>query len=994
MKCPVCKKTIPDNALKCPYCKTRTGLICKHCNSVNPILDLKCKKCGNEILKVCPNCSSVNFPEAEKCRKCGYFFASIEEELEHEEIILEYPANLISQESAKNVLVKGILSKDKKIFSLSGAKGIGKTIVLKSIMQELIEKHYSWLYGKCTPITQLTAGGLIQDILLNLFSLPNICINNLQFKKDASKFFRNEFPELTNNEVFDLLNLLYPHTEGNFEDIISNKTKTFNCLFKIFDKIALDNQFIIVIDNFDFIDGFSYEFINNLIKRPNIWSDLKFMLIYNESKPAKGYFYLPQKDNENIYLDVGIAPLDFKQMQGLVQTKEKNIEGFPSLSNAEQAQIYKISNGNPSYINHALCLKFDCQLTDQQYELGSNFRGLLEYRLALLAHLNPIAYDVLLGAAILGDKININLLKEIFEIEDKKFIDIMTYLHKMDYITPMNEIFYEFSSLLLWETILQNAKNDPNYDKINRKILTSLNAFTLNSIASLGIIAQNIKEAELSLNIWTKNTRLAAFIGDANIYAVSQKQCLALINELDESETLKIRFNISERLGKLIANSNPAEAMEYIPDAIANAQGVGDTPKEIELLAYLSSCCRKTGNYYGEVECVDAVLEKNKPDNKLEAALLKCTKLGALLNIGNCGQIINMVDNEIMPVFDEFFSKGKNTKNISIPFVYESWLKAYLMLANALVTQGNDRSFEILTILFDIIERNEIKDDLFICKCKLTLAFANTMKGDFQASEQMLEEVLKLYRENVMDNETILRWNYINILNGFFRKRYDGMQEDMFQIVTFANNNGDNFTKNTLKTLLGKIFKDNEQTKHAMEIYNDQIAYFAKEKMALGALLTWYLIAEASLITEGPQNAMEIAEQALAVAQNPKIDNYFFTVLLKTVIVEACITTSDFETAKIHLDGAVTIAEKFSMNDVLSRLYLLYGKYYQEIGLIKSPQQKTYITGAAKMYKKAEDMTAQTKNNYVNTKIHKAKSVLKSFCQINCIQLPEEIKTK
>ena len=245
MKCPVCKKNIPDNLLKCPYCKARTGLVCKHCNTVNSIFDLKCKNCGEEILKICPNCSSVNFPETEKCRKCGYSFEKKEEQIEKTneniEIKLEYPPNFVSQESAKNILVKGILSKDKKIFSLSGEKGIGKTIVLKAAMQELLDKHYSWIYGKCTSITQLTVGGLIQDMLLNLFNLPNICINNLQFKKDASKFFKNEFPELSNNEVFDLLNFLYPHTEGNFEDA---KLWAYEALDKFPNSIEIREQLI------------------------------------------------------------------------------------------------------------------------------------------------------------------------------------------------------------------------------------------------------------------------------------------------------------------------------------------------------------------------------------------------------------------------------------------------------------------------------------------------------------------------------------------------------------------------------------------------------------------------------------------------------------------------------------------------------------------------------------------------------------------------------
>jgi tetratricopeptide (TPR) repeat protein len=385
------------------------------------------------------------------------------------------------------------------------------------------------------------------------------------------------------------------------------------------------------------------------------------------------------------------------------------------------------------------------------------------------------------------------------------------------------------------------------------------------------------------------------------------------------------------------------------------------------------------------VECVDAVLEKVRPENTLDIALLKASKLNALLNIGNCGQIVNLVDNEIMPILDKYFSKKQNSQDLG--FMYETWLRTYLILANALIMQGNDRSFEILTILFDIIERNQIKDELFICKCKLTLAFANTIKGNYQASEQMLEEVLKSYRENVMNNETILRWNFINIINNFFKHHYQNMQEDLFQIVTFANNNGDNFTKNILKTLLGKVFKDNGNSKQAMEIYNDQVAYFAKEKMAMGALLTWYLIADTTLNTEGPKNAMEIAEQALEVAQNPKINNYFFTILLKAVIAKCAITNSDFETAKMHLEGAIILARKFNLKDLLSRLYILYGKYFQEIGLTKSAKQIEYLQAAQKLYTQAKELIEQTKNKYVYTDLKKAQSVLRSFCKLHSFDL-------
>ena len=74
----------------------------------------------------------------------------------------------------------------------------------------------------------------------------------------------------------------------------------------------------------------------------------------------------------------------------------------------------------------------------------------------------------------------------------------------------------------------------------------------------------------------------------------------------------------------------------------------------------------------------------------------------------------------------------------------------------------------------------------------------------------------------------------------------------MFELVTYANNYGDNLNKNILKTLLGKIFKDNEQAKQALEIYKSQITYFAKEKITTGALLSWYLIADATIDVQGP----------------------------------------------------------------------------------------------------------------------------------------------
>ena len=992
MKCPICKKTIPDDALKCPYCATRTGIVCKNCNTVNSIFELKCKTCGQEILKICPQCKSVNFPNTLNCRKCKYPFPpKIKPEDKSQPNLFDVTnQNEVAQQSAMNILVKSILSESKKVMSLSAPKGSGKTLVLSHVIQNLRDKQYVWLYGNCTPISQLTPGGLLQDIILNLFNLPNFCINNNKFKKDATKYFQNEFPYLTPEEVLDLFNFLYPTRNGNFESILHSKTRYFDIFDKIFDKIAQYSKFVIVVNNFECIDGFSYEFLNGFIKKDSIFDNLKMVVLYNEHKPVKGFFNFHGVKAEGIYTDVYLAPLDAKQMFMFAESKEKD-ENFPRMDESLKKKVFAISSGNPAYLEQVLNLYNEyIKRGGGAFVIPQTFAEVVKLRLKNLRINNPKAYVTLMGCTILGDKINLNLIKQIFQYRDIEFGDVVACLQKSNFIEPMNDIYFRFKSLYLWETVAKEFRADDKFAEINKKVFTALSGFTMNSTAILGIIAQNLKQPKLALDIWTKNTRLAAAIGDTNLYAISQKQCLALINEMDDTETLNIRYNISERLGKLLADFNPQEAMEYLPDAISNAKNLNDTPREIELLGYMASCCRRTGNYFGEVECVDEVLSKMDSAKALEVALVKSTKLSALLNIGNSGQIINLIDNEIMPAFDDFLSKNEPHPTLPMLLIVETWINTYLVLANALIIQGNSRSFEILTILFDIIERNNVTDESFICKTKLALAFANTMKGDLPESERILEEIQKVYQSRAMSSECVIRWNFINIINCFLRKKYTGLQEDLFQVVTFANNNKDNFTKNVLKSLLGLIFKENEQTSQAVEIYQDQISYFSKEKMALGALLTWYLIADAT-IAEDAHQAIDIASQALNVAQNPKIDNHFFAVLLMMVLGKASLSVSDFESAKMHLESAIIEARKYGMDDLLSKLYLQYGKYFQELGLIKSSRQKDYLVGAAKMYEKASEIVKKTtKNNCIHSDIQNAKAVLKTFCQLNKISV--EIK--
>lgn len=1039
MICPKCKKETIENALKCNHCGAKIASLCKKCNAYNPIFNLSCQNCQIPLLKICPHCKGVNLPESATCRKCGEKFAlpkmpniksikrpekqikqtfesetpeqeTIEiiakgpqeetsdnispqenliadpsHETPQEEVIepftLNYNVDLHSQSKAKDLLVEGLVSNNKRILSVSGEKGIGKSIVLTSAVHGLKDKNITWLLGECSAITQLSPCGLLQDILLTFFNITNFCSDNLKLKKESQRFFQTEFPTLTNEEIFNLLNLLYPSNTDYFENILLNKEKTFILLQKVFKTVIEKNKTVFIIENFDLIDGFSYEFLHNLLNS-ELAQQFKVLITYSDLKPSRGYLYCEQLD-DSAYLDISLSPFDKNQMSQFIDQYFTDT----NVPDDIKQRLYGISAGSPAVLEQCIGLLIDFNTKNGSLEISlpNIFDNIVNTRLSFLSG-SPDAYKVLLIASIQGNKFYPSIINEILKLEESQLKETLNQLQNLNYIVPVNDFAYSFKNSLLWMSVLESAKKHKDFSLFNESLFSVYSNYTLSSNSIMAIIAQNLDQDLSALAIWTDNIKLSAYIGDANLYTISQKQSLMLVEKLEHADSSLIKNNIYERLGKLLSKTNPHEAINYLPNAISNARKLENTIKEIELTGYLANCCISLGDYHGVLECVNTAIEKIDPSFELEVAMLKSRKLNALLSIGNSGEIVNLIDNEIMPIFDKYIS-GKPHKTISISSLYKAWLQSYLSLANALIMQGNNRSFEILSTLFDLFQKNNFDNKLFICKAKLSLAFANTIKGDIEASEEILEEIIKTYRTDIMDNEAISRWNLINILNNFIQKKYTGIKEELFQVVTFANNVNDHFTKNILKTLLGKLFKDEENAKQALDIYSEQVTYFAKEKNAIGALLSWYLIADANLVAEGPEKSLEVSQKALDVAQSPKINNYFFMCLFNKVIAEAFMVQAEYEMAKVHIEKAIMIARKFELLNLLADLYLLYGKYLQDIALIKTEAQGDYVLGASKMYKKAGLIAQGIKNSYLVEQIDKSKSVLNSFCQLNGIIL-------
>lgn len=957
--------------------------MCTDCGSYNPITAVTCASCGKELLKICTECKAANLPNAKKCRKCGIEF--VKPEIPADKIQPVYFASLNSQQKIKAKLIEGIKDSDIRIITLAGESGIGKNLVLRYSINDLKNAKLIWLLGTCTQITQLSPFGYFQDLLLNFFNVNNFCPDTLQLKKNSLKFFKQDFPALTNNEILDLLNFLYPDNLDIYENIYFNKAKMFVIMKKVILTIVEKMKVVFIIDNFNYIDGMSYDFIKELLKEEIIHERSKFIIINSEPKPGLGLITAPSLADEN-YLDLTIAPFTETQVETFLKQYNEFNFGKDFINFA-----VKISAGNPSVIEQMVLLKADIKKYNLKMPVYNNLETLIQARLDILKQNDINAYRMLVAMSVLGTKFYPAVLENFDNNPPQEFERTIETLISTGFITQINNLSFEFKSSDIWKYIVSSVKNDECFEEILNILQEIISIYKQSSIALLAYIVQKLNNNDHAFEVWTLLMKQASYIGDIGLYIITQKQALKLIENKTSPQYQKIKKNIYTRVGKLLEPIDHSAAFDFLQKAIMLIED-NEEAEHIELLGYIASCSMKSGNYWGAIECTESVLNKLPAEMKFERTLIKSRLVKPLLRLGNCGQLINTVETEILADLEKVLSKGKDTPQIKIKDLFEMWVGVYFDFAEALVFQGNNKSFEIIQNIYEILDKNQATEPALICKTNLLLALANTIKGDISTSSKILDDILKEYSLDNMDSFIVSRWNFIDILNKFFVKDYNTLHTELFNVAAYANNVNDSFTKNILKTLLAKILKDNNQTKKALEILEEQVAYFAKEKVATGVLLSWYLIAEIKLITSGTPFALDIATKALDIAQGPNINNYYFIALFNKLIGEIYLAKQDFESAKVYLEKCIFIAKQFDLQYILVKAYIQSAKLYQELALPKTGNRGNYIKQALKMFQLAKNVSIVSEQKALQRNIKEELSVLTSFCKLNGIILKKDSK--
>jgi len=891
--------------------------------------------------------------------------------------------------------------------SVYAPRGAGKTHLLSEAYEKInkIKTDNTIVFNaQCSSLTQISPYGLIQSFFASVLNCPNVLKDEFNLAAFERKVLdKLSFEKINEEALKTLSNIIYPIDKDNFEYILINKEYTYKHLRNIFEAIKQKRNVVFIIDDFDLIDESSYGFLKYLVEDNYFEQNAKMLLSYKNQHSITMYFQTNSLSETNC-LNISLRTLNVSESRTFIN---RVLGDHCEIPDDILSQIAYSAQGNIAYIEQIIQYMFEkgvLYYKDNKVNFNSKFKDMLipetleecfKERLEHLKERNELQYKFLNIASLLGDRLDYRTLAGQFSLSEDEFFDIVKALEKKGYLKQRFDDIYYFKNALTWSYCYIKAKEEEIIKKDVQKLLIDLSTKTLSTPLICPILAQIIDNKELAYKLWTLSLRYANYIGDVNIYTMAQKQSLILLESVKLDNFEYTKNNICERLGKLIYDKNPSEAKDYLSNAVAAAQKNADTNRVIDLSGYLVKSAYLTQDYTGVIEVVDNIIKyfekKDKKDSKfelkLQAALVKTRKLQALLKLGSWEEIASIVNTEINPVLQKHLNFLLRHNWINSSEIFYNWVEANTILAKAYSQQGNPLAFELINDINKVlIKEKDSKFDFLKVNLQYALAMANTAKGYFDESDLILQNIVKEYSYVIDNPELVCEWNTISLINKVLRFDSTTVKEELFEASAFANNSNNEVSKNFLKTLLAYVLFREKSYLKAIEIATEEMQYFSTKKIALGALLAWYISAAATSKTKADTYCIEICEKAVKICENAQNNNIYFKILFQELLASIYFKLNDIENSQMYCDLALQSANANGLSYLQLRLSSLKASILRE-NLSQQPDvaKFDYAQNILKMYTRTIDFAKQLNLQYYVRKIEKERTSFRAHCQLNRI---------
>ena len=181
------------------------------------------------------------------------------------------------------------------------------------------------------------------------------------------------------------------------------------------------------------------------------------------------------------------------------------------------------------------------------------------------------------------------------------------------------------------------------------------------------------------------------------------------------------------------------------------------------------------------------------------------------------------------------------------------------------------------------------------------------------------------------------------------------------------------------------LLKENNALR-ALEICAEQMTYFSEKKIALGALLAWYISAKATLPSSGADRCIEICEKAVAICESTKISSINFKILFQELLSRAYLQKNDFDNAKMYCELALQDASANELLFLQMQLYRLRANVMQDsITQLEDEKKLPHAQNTVKVYEKALYLATRLGLDKYHYVIQKELTAFRAYCQLKRI---------
>ena len=1035
MICPRCKGENKEEATICSKCNLKLKTLCPRCKSLNKIGQSVCSNCNLKLIRFCPNCKTPNFPNAPTCRKCQLQLLkpkspqhqttkpddSVNQQTQTSTPVekkqettaastqtataertpqesgikqtdkINKSTKFLSRADAHDHLVNTIkTSENGLIIDITSLDGGGKSTLISGVTSSLKEEKFVWMVGMCQPINQLVPYAFFQDLFKTFFGLPLYVVNMQESQDTLNKILETNL-EINDPQINNVLGrVLFNNYNECIPSIIENRELIHETLYKFIDALNQKSDLAIIIEDIEYIDNASLECIKHIVNKGFI--NKKNFIFINHQPNINLHEIFPIESLKNKILTIhfkSMPPEELKtSMLGMLNEQDIIPEKIKSL-------IFEKSRDVPLYMEQALWYLFQTGAIiaknnsiafnpkAAKMEIPKNLDDLIIARIKLVNNVSPDATRIILAASLFGTKFIPPFAQMISEVEEQQFNQIVQMLINTGIFVMQDQLNFRFKHCWIWRIIYEKIFTDEQILSYSPKIIDLYKKYT--PTISKSILIRHVEETDMkkeAFDLYNQAAGECICLGDINSYNNYLNQILEHLPEAEIPEEQKtvVKINIDEQIGRANFELNPQLAMNSLSNAIETAEKENNIVKVIDLTGYLARSCELSGNYSGVIECCDKALSIiNKEKQPLENILLNFYKLESLFNLGRLEETSIQATNEIIPNIKTFISKNKTIKGISLSDLQNIQTETELILAKTYVYQGNKLALQLAASIAEKAEKENLLEVQI--KAHLLQALFLAIQGDMKASNTIISTIKEKFNEIESPEKLKLEWYFIaiisNIINGSFRQASDLC----YTAMTIAKYFNDYNLLYLIKLVLGKCFEEMGQLKEAYQIYDDVVNHCSENKMATGALLSWYLASASEYKLGNFDKALDVAERALEICQKPTISNNIIETLLNTLISKARRAKKDYERAQINIENAINKAEANELHVLLAEAYLNAAKIHHETLTLDPSKTKAKADQANRLYTKAITLTEQINNHLLMAKIEKEFSLLLADCK-------------